>query len=77
MAGERIQRRIEKLLDLADAAANDAEWPQVAESARAVLAVAPDNRDAQSYLAMAEAAMATGNTNGRSVDADRNRYHYP
>ncbi len=39
MPGERMQRRIDALLDEADACVSADEWLQVAEKARAVLAV--------------------------------------
>ena len=39
MAGERMQRRIDALLDEADAAVAARRWDEVAEKARAVLAI--------------------------------------
>ena len=54
MPSERIQRQIDRLLDEAEAAATDKDWPHVADCARKVLAVDADNEDAVSFLSMAE-----------------------
>src|SRR5690606_26058759 len=48
-------RRIEAFLDEADAAASRGEWQSVAEKARAVLAIDPDNQDAPALLRAARA----------------------
>ena len=53
MPSERIQRRIDALLDEADAAVAAREWAAVAESARAVLAIDEGNEDAAAFLKMA------------------------
>ncbi len=53
MQSERIQRRLERLLEGVESAADDGDWDLVARSARRVLAVDQDNQDAQHYLAMA------------------------
>ncbi len=53
MPSERIQRRIEALLDEADAAVAAREWAAVAEGARAVLAIDEGNEDAAAFLKMA------------------------
>ena len=55
MPSERIQRRIDALLDEADTAVTSGDWPTVAEKARAVLAIDGENEDALSFLKMAEA----------------------
>ncbi|MBM4420738.1 MAG: hypothetical protein FJ034_03960 [Chloroflexi bacterium] len=55
MPSERIQRRIDGFLDEAEAAAARREWAAVAEAARAVLAIDPENSDAAAFLSMAEA----------------------
>jgi len=52
MPSERVQRRIDELLDQAEAAMATRDWQVVAESAEMVLAVDPDNSDAESFLAM-------------------------
>ena len=54
MASERIQRRIDSLLDEADQAIANEDWTTVASRARAVLRLDSENSDALSYLAAAE-----------------------
>jgi hypothetical protein len=56
---ERIQRRIERLLDRAEEAADAEDWDRVAESAQMVLALDAQNADAMSMLAMVREAGAT------------------
>ena len=61
MPSERIQKRIDDLLNQADDAASSRDWSSVHELAEAVLAVDPENGDATSFIAMAErAASITG-----------------
>ncbi|MEZ4501029.1 MAG: protein kinase [Dehalococcoidia bacterium] len=55
MVSERMQRRIDALLDEADEAVSAQEWERVAGAARAVLAIAPEDADALGFLKMAEA----------------------
>ena len=43
MASERIHRRIDSLLDEADQAVANEDWPTVASRARAVLRMDPEN----------------------------------
>ena len=57
MASERIQRRIDSLLDEADQAIANEDWPTVASRVRSVLAIDPANSDAVAYLAAAERAL--------------------
>jgi hypothetical protein len=64
MTSERIQRRIERLLDQAEEAADHEDWTQSAARAREALALDADNRDAQALLAAAEKML--------SVDQHRN-----
>ena len=45
MASERIQRQIDSLLDEADQAVANEDWPTVASRARAVLRMDPENSD--------------------------------
>ena len=54
MASDRIQRRIERLLDEIDEATDGREWSRVQELASDVLAFAPENAEAQQFLAAAE-----------------------
>ena len=53
MPSERIQRQIDRLLDEAEAAAGEKNWPAVVDCARKVLAVDPSNEDALAFLTMA------------------------
>ncbi len=54
MASERIQRRIETLLDEADEAVANSDWAVVRDRAQNVLRLDTDNQDALSYLAAAD-----------------------
>ena len=59
MPSERIQRRIDALLDEADMAVTAGAWSSVAEKARAVLAIEDGNEDALAFMAMAEANISS------------------
>ena len=59
MASERIQRRIDLLLDEADQALADGDWSVVRDRSNKVLALDPDNGDALTFLAAAERAQGT------------------
>jgi len=50
MAGDRIQAHIDSLLDEADQAVANEDWPTVASRARAVLRMDHENSDGLSYL---------------------------
>ena len=54
MPSERIQRRIEALLDQADQAVDQLDWAAVLDRAQAVLRLDPENSDALVFLAGAE-----------------------
>ncbi|MDP6714569.1 MAG: hypothetical protein QF368_08090, partial [SAR202 cluster bacterium] len=54
MANERIQRRVERLLDRIDTAEASDNWQEVVYLARDVLAVDEENREALAYLQAAE-----------------------
>jgi len=56
VVSERIQRRIDALLDEADEAASQRDWAAVAEHARAVLGLDPGNEEAEAYLSAASSA---------------------
>ena len=58
MASERTQRQIDRLLDEAEQAITDEEWPTVGSRARAVLALDPENPDAINYSAAADRALS-------------------
>ena len=54
MASDRVQRRIERLLDQIDAAEASGDWQQVYDLALDVLAIDEDNREALAYRQTAE-----------------------
>ena len=56
MASERIQRRIDSLLDEAEVAIKQLDWRVVHDRAEAVLAIDPENADGLTYLATADRA---------------------
>ena len=55
MPSDRITRRIDALLDEADAAVSSGAWTAASQKARAVLAIDKANEDALAFLKMAEA----------------------
>lgn len=55
MPSERVQRRIDALLDQAEAAIDADQWSLVASKARAVLAIDANSDDATAFLQMAVA----------------------
>ena len=57
MTTERVQRRIERLLDQIEEGMERLDWESVRSSAQAVLALDPGNADALSFLGAAEQAM--------------------
>ncbi|MCH8228857.1 MAG: hypothetical protein IIA53_00855, partial [Chloroflexi bacterium] len=61
MPSERVQRRIDSLLDDAEQAIAGNDWEVVLERVRSVLALEPDNADAVFYRdAAARASNGTG-----------------
>ena len=62
MASDRIQRRIDLLLDEADGAVGNSEWDLVLDRAKNVLAFDPENQEALSYLSAAERALSNAST---------------
>ena len=60
MASERIQRRIDLLLDEADQALAYGDWAVVHDRSSKVSALEPDNADAATYIAAAERALGAG-----------------
>jgi len=54
MPSERVQRRIDKLLDQAEEFADEQDWVKVRDTALSVLAVSSGDEDAKSFLAMAK-----------------------
>ena len=59
MASDRLQRRLERLLDEAEEAITQLVWRVVHDRAQAVLAIDPDNSDGLAFLATANRALAT------------------
>ena len=54
MANDRVQRRIDRLLDQVEEAIDQLDWEEVRQRAQAVLRLDPENSDAIAYLAAAE-----------------------
>jgi len=54
MASERVQRRIERLLDQAEEAMDRLDWESVRDVAKVVLGLDPENSDALVFLASVE-----------------------
>ena len=57
MPSERVQRRIDALLDEADAAITAGDWQAVVEKATAVLSIDAENEDAGAFLTMAKTTL--------------------
>ena len=60
MASERVQQHVNRLLDEVDEAMARLDWQQVRERSQAVLDLAPENLDAQQFLAAAERNLSRG-----------------
>ena len=58
MVSDRFQRRIDRLLDDIEAAADQRNWQTVVQLADDVLVADPGNTDAVNFLATAERALA-------------------
>ena len=71
MAAERVQRRIERLLDQLDEAESQGNWESVRDLAQDVLEIDPDNTEAGAYLRSSgrrlEAVTATPNESPSSA----------
>jgi EAL domain-containing protein (putative c-di-GMP-specific phosphodiesterase class I) len=59
MPSERVQQRIDSLLDQADRAMEEGRWQAAIEACAAALAFDPDNTDANSYIEAARRALST------------------
>ncbi len=59
MASDRLQRRIEHLLDQIEQEADQQNWQIVYDLADEVIGLAPDDSDAQSFLAAAERRLSS------------------
>ena len=60
MTTERIQRRIDRLLDEAEEAADKGDWAAVRQRATQILAFDSANQDANGFLAAAEKILGSG-----------------
>jgi hypothetical protein len=75
MSTERIQRRIDRLLDQTEQEADQQNWLRVRELAGEVLEFAPDNADANMFFAVAERRLTaadepmTSSLSGKAVEA--------
>ena len=59
MASERIQRRVERLLDQIEQEADQQNWQRALDLAKEVLRFAPDNADAKTFIAVAEETLSS------------------
>ena len=57
MASERFQRRIDRILDQLEDAADRRDWPAVRQGALDILVFDPENEDAKKFVADAERAL--------------------
>ena len=57
MASERFQRRIDRILDQLQDAADRRDWPAVRQGALDLLVFDPENEDAKKFVADAERAL--------------------
>ena len=54
MPSERVQRRIDAMLDQIEVAVDEGNWERVHERAQDVLALDPENADARDFIAAAK-----------------------
>ena len=64
MPSERIQRRIERLLDEAETAADAEDWGLVRRKAAEVLGLNPENEDAPALSRAADNVLGVANSGG-------------
>ena len=57
MASERFQRRIDRILDQLEDAADRFDWPAVRQGALDLLVFDPENEDAKKFVADAQRAL--------------------
>ena len=70
MASERVQRRIDHLLDQTEEAVDQLDWERVHQLAEAVLDLDPDNKDAGQFIAAAERNLSrTGSAGASGADS--------
>jgi len=70
MTTDRIQRRVEQLLDQADEAVTKLDWAVVRDRAQAVLTIDPENADAKSYMEIAERGLGAAGSHPDVKRAD-------
>ena len=54
MASERFQRRIDRILDQIEDAADRSDWAAVRQGALDLLVFDPENEDARNFIAVAQ-----------------------
>ena len=57
MVSERLQRRIYRILEQLEDAADRCDWPAVRQGALDLLVFDPENEDAKNFLAAAQRAL--------------------
>ena len=62
MASDRIQQRIERLLDQIEQESDQDNWQRVFDLAKQVLGFAPENVDAKAFLGVAEERLFSTST---------------
>ena len=69
MASDRFQRRIDRLLDQVEEAADQRDWEKVGQLAEDVLVLDPENSDAINFLAAAERSLSSSEPAARQSPA--------
>ena len=69
VASDRFQRRIDRLMDQIEEAADQRDWQRVRELSKDVLLANAGNSDAQNFLALAERALSSSPTTPRQASA--------
>ncbi len=69
MASERFQRRIDRLLDQVEEAADKRDWDKVGQLAEDVLVLDPENSDAINFLAAAKRSLSSSEPAARQSPA--------
>ena len=59
MASERIQRRIDRLLDQVEELADQREWSQVKDLSEEIIQLDADNADAKTFLDLAQLRLSS------------------
>ena len=75
MPAERVQRRIDELLDQAELAIRELDWSRVRETSLSILAADAENEDAATFLAMADPHVLPSEAGtGRGAAGPRGRW---